>query len=929
MKKTLLALAVLTATIATSQTCNKLNHNCSNTVNLNTMGVSSNGGLTYACSLADNVLYSSSSSDPWIATDDIAIDQGMAATLHFDAKRASGYFGTCEVWVHVGGYCSFQVYDVPFNDNGWVQIGTFNPGTTCSQQGPFTVPSDVIGGQNLSYCIVLKGASSTNFVSIDNICVSQISGSAVPTSMNEDFGTSSSGWYPNTGVDDIPYHTYKNASDAYTILGTGADGFPDKAAYFYTGFDFCSSVSGVGIITKEVNTSGYANGEIRLEFKSKYPCSGTNSYTFDENYQSYSPEIFVMTGADHGSNTWTPLPVNYYFADYNWRVASYDISAYQNANVRFKIERGGFCGTSMEAVDNIKILDRDCSISLLSCGTITGDNAPLQNTNYNYSVPAVVGATYYKWYVRHEGNLYDAAPYIVSGQGTQNVTINFQTLPSSGVRVLCIPFDADPSIDPDACYAQIGYLGVTVSASNPLTLDNAFGTDAFCFGACDGTAQVVVSGGQTPYTYTWSPNVSTSDIANGLCAGDYDVTITDNNSDQVTTTITIGEPTPVTVVCGGGPTICAGDTAQLSPTVGGGTPPYTYFWTPATNISSQTDPNPFVWPTSSVPYSVEATDANGCVGNCGVVVSVNPAPTADFSADLTTGCEPLTVSFMDQSTGGISCNWQFGDGGSSSVCSDTYTYTTDGTYTVSLFITDVNGCTDLATFTDYITVLPSPSVDAGADSTICEGDQITLTAFNPDGATISWDNGVTDGVAFTPSVDTIYVVTADLSGCQATDSVEVLIDPVPTVDLGADITSCDPFVTLDAGAGMDAYSWSNTQTTQTIDATSSGTYWVLVTQGICTNQDTVEVTLLDCTGLIELDGQEIEIYPNPVTENLTLRNLPLESVIRIYDLKGAEVYFGVYSEETITIDLSALERGTYMLQVTDGLMSESVRIIKQ
>ena len=245
--------------------------------------------------------------------------------------------------------------------------------------------------------------------------------------MYEDFGTSSSGWYPNTGVDDIPYHTYKNASSAYTLLSFGADGGIDKAAYFYTGFDFCSSVSGVGIITKEVNTSSYSNGEIRLQFKSKYPCSGTNSYTFDESYQNYSPEVFVMTGADNGSNTWNALPVNYYFADYTWRVASYDISAYKNANVRFKIERGGFCGTAMEAVDNIKILDRDCSISLLSCGTITGEVAPLQNTDYPYSVPAVTGATYYKWYVRHDGNLYDTAPYIVSGQGTQNPTINFQT----------------------------------------------------------------------------------------------------------------------------------------------------------------------------------------------------------------------------------------------------------------------------------------------------------------------------------------------------------------------------------------------------------------------------------------------------------------------------------------------------------------------
>jgi len=124
-----------------TQTCNLLNHNCSNTSGLNTTGVTSNGGSAVACALGNNVLYSSSSSDPYIATDDIQIDQGMAATLHFDARRASGYFGTGEIWVHVGGYCNFYVYDVPFDDNGWVQIGTFNPGTSCSQQGPCALPS--------------------------------------------------------------------------------------------------------------------------------------------------------------------------------------------------------------------------------------------------------------------------------------------------------------------------------------------------------------------------------------------------------------------------------------------------------------------------------------------------------------------------------------------------------------------------------------------------------------------------------------------------------------------------------------------------------------------------------------------------------------------------------------------------------------------
>ena len=78
------------------------------------------------------------------------------------------------------------------------------------------------------------------------------------------------------------------------------------------------------------------------------------------------------------------------------------------------------------------------------------------------------------------------------------------------------------------------------------------------------------------------------------------------------------------------------------------------------------------------------------------------------------------------------------------------------------FIVDSSGC--ISVNTTGITIDPpfSPTVDAGPDQVVCEGDQVTLTATNPDMGVISWDNGVTDGVAFTPGVGaTMYTVTTD------------------------------------------------------------------------------------------------------------------------------------------------------------------------
>src|SRR5690606_14167702 len=126
--------------------------------------------------------------------------------------------------------------------------------------------------------------------------------------------------------------------------------------------------------------------------------------------------------------------------DATWRYATVDISAYKTANVKFKFERGGFCSTPVEQIDNIKVFDRNCTISNQATGAISGPANIAANTDYSYSVAPVSGANYYKWYVRNGGTLYSAAPYIVSGQGTANVTINFGSL-STPLRVICQAYD--------------------------------------------------------------------------------------------------------------------------------------------------------------------------------------------------------------------------------------------------------------------------------------------------------------------------------------------------------------------------------------------------------------------------------------------------------------------------------------------------------
>ena len=124
----------------------------------------------------------------------------------------------------------------------------------------------------------------------------------------------------------------------------------------------------------------------------------------------------------------------------------------------------------------------------------------------------------------------------------------------------------------------------------------------------------------------------------------------------------------------------------------------TYAWTGPTAtsiISGSNTATPTIGNTGS--YTVIATDAiSGCTNTASGAVAQGTINAA-FSANPTTGIAPLSVAFTDLSTGASTYNWTFGDGSAVSTSTNpTNTYTTNGTYTVTLLITS-GTCVDTAT----------------------------------------------------------------------------------------------------------------------------------------------------------------------------------------------------------------------------------------
>ena len=100
------------------------------------------------------------------------------------------------------------------------------------------------------------------------------------------------------------------------------------------------------------------------------------------------------------------------------------------------------------------------------------------------------------------------------------------------------------------------------------------------------------------------------------------------------------------------------------------------------------------------------------------LITVYEAPQADFEADLTEGCDSLTVQFSDISSGTVnSWIWDFGTGDGSEVMNPEYTYTEPGTYTVSLTVTGPCG-SDTTVKEDYITIYKTVDADFTASPTV-------------------------------------------------------------------------------------------------------------------------------------------------------------------------------------------------------------------
>jgi gliding motility-associated-like protein len=356
------------------------------------------------------------------------------------------------------------------------------------------------------------------------------------------------------------------------------------------------------------------------------------------------------------------------------------------------------------------------------------------------------------------------------------------------------------------------------------------------------------STGATSYNWNLGNSVTTTQqnpSTTYTTPGTYTVTLTASNGSQsntytATNYITVYPKPFVNFIVSDSGFSCPPKTVQFTNlSIPGGPGPNTYYWDFG-NGQTSTQQNPSCTYTTSGNFNVSliVTNSYGCSQTFikNNYVHTYNKPDANFTSTTNNSCSvPATVSFTNTSTGATSYQWFFGNGQSSTQTNPTYTYTTSGTYTVTLVATNANGCKDTLIMPNFVTM---GNVDAQytSPSSVCVNNPITFTNTSvPGPGNSTWYFG--DNTSFvganathvytTPGVYNVKLVVSSI-GCADSVTHQVTVLPGPTANFTATpVTGCAPMTVqfTNTSTGANSYNWifGNSLTSTQINPTTTYT----------------------------------------------------------------------------------------------------------
>jgi hypothetical protein len=426
---------------------------------------------------------------------------------------------------------------------------------------------------------------------------------------------------------------------------------------------------------------------------------------------------------------------------------------------------------------------------------------------------------------------------------------------------------------------------------------------------CENTSTTLTASGGT--NYLWSTGETTQSIVvSPNTTTTYSVTVSSGNNSDTDDVVVNVNPNPI-ANAGSDITISQGENTTL--TASGGD---SYVWSTGETTQSIT-----VSPTSTTTYTVIAI-LNGCEDTDDVVVTVETEQViADAGADVDI-CQGDGITLT--ASGGTDYLWSTGE------TTQSITVSPSSTTNYTVIVSNEN-----SSDTDDVTVVvnPVPNVTVTDDTTILEGNYITLSASGAD--TYEWSNGaIQPNIAVSPSVTTTYFVTGYINNCYDIKDVTVSVVEQVVVDAGDDTSIClGDEITLTANAsGAESYLWNTGETSQSISVSPNvdTMYTVIASNSLDSEADDIMVNVNIC--------EEEEIIPDDeeftftayidsrVSEDILkvkLTGLKNQCALYLFDISGklihTDEFDGNDGQEVIrTINTSQISDGVYIIKVIDN-----------
>ena len=434
---------------------------------------------------------------------------------------------------------------------------------------------------------------------------------------------------------------------------------------------------------------------------------------------------------------------------------------------------------------------------------------------------------------------------------------------------------------------------------------------------CGGQAATLTASGAA--SYSWSSLASGSTIAVAPTVSS-DYTVIGTSSSGCIGSKTIGVQVsqgPTLTINSSGP-VCAGETATLSATGA-----ISYTWLPSGFLG-----NTFTTSSSAgTTYTVIGESLAGCTSSMAASLSITTSPAVSVTPSSATICSG--VNALLTASGATSYTWYPGNLAGFAV---TVSPLANQIYTV---VGGTGACVDSKTVS--IKVVSSISITAWATNTaICKGN---LTKVNANGATnYTWLPGSSSGAVIfvSPNVSTTYTVTGASSSCKSTQTVQVIVNAIPTLTVTtSNSIACIGDIVVLNGHGAQTYTWNSGSTSDTTivmpSATTSYTLRGTSQQG-CSGQVVFTQKVDECLGITGIgDYDKIKVFPNPTSRLLTVHVDEGNAIIRARLLNSMGMV--VMMENgigQIELELERLANGCYYLVLEkNGIPAAVKKVIKK